>query len=139
MLTFVLDVVLREVDGVHGGRVARAAERVAQARRVVVAQRGGAPRQARGRRARAAQHAAHALPRLAAGAHAVAAHAAEPRVVLQRHHQRDQVPTQHAHDQPKRLVQYSFKMLKENIIRKIIQLRKRCRCKSYQKPALGLY
>lgn len=92
-MTFVLDMVLREVDGVHGGRGARAAERVSQTRGVVVAQRGGAPRQAARRRPRAPHHAAHALPRLAAGAHAVAAHAAEPRVVLQRHHQRDQVPT----------------------------------------------
>lgn len=91
VLTLVLDVVLREVDGVHGGRPPGAGQRVAEARGVVVPERGRPPAQPLQRGARAAHHAAHALPRLAARAHAVPAHTGEPGVVLQCDHQRDQV------------------------------------------------
>lgn len=92
-ITFVLDMILREVDCMHGGRRARASKRVSEPRGVVVSQRGGAPAEPlRGRRG-AAHHARQRLPRLAPHPHPVPAHALEPRVVLQRYQQRYQVPT----------------------------------------------
>lgn len=75
----------------HGGRTARPGEGVSEPRGVVGPQRGATPAESLQRGRGTPHRPRHALPRLAAHAHAIAAHAVEPRVVLQRDKQRDQV------------------------------------------------
>lgn len=82
VVTFILNMILWEINGVHARRSSRTQQRVAESRGVVGPQRRAAPAQPLVRRRRAPQHATQSLPRLPARADAVAAHAFEPRVVL---------------------------------------------------------
>lgn len=83
--------VLREIHRMHGGRSACPCQGVAQPSRMISPEGGSPPADPLEGRRGAADHPRDRLPSLAAHAHAVAAHAVEPGVVLERYQKWDQV------------------------------------------------
>lgn len=80
--TFVFNVILREVNCMHGRAMPRPAKRISQAGGMVVSQRRRSPREALWGRPGAAHYATYTLPRFTTRSDTITTNTMEPRVVL---------------------------------------------------------